>query len=161
MNGLGPVPTLRFLELKVKMIKEPDALSAFPSAVEQGFEQFTQLQPLLVDTPLVMACRPSEMISMPRFLIRGLRYYIYRDPQAAKKNSNRGGTMASHVIQFRDEENYKQAIMALLEVPVSRVGIPGLKMVVAEEHIEALKRANVDYVDITKRVPNDTTPVQP
>jgi hypothetical protein len=69
--------------------------------------------------------------------------------------------MASHVIQFRDEENYKQAIMALLEVPVSRVGIPGLKMVVAEEHIEALKRANVDYVDITKRVPNGTTPVQP
>ncbi len=53
----------------------------FPQTVEQGFELFTQLQPLLVDTPLVMACRPSEMINLPRFLIRGLRYYIYRDPQ--------------------------------------------------------------------------------
>jgi hypothetical protein len=70
--------------------------------------------------------------------------------------------MATHVIQFSDEENYKEAIMALLEVPLSRVGIPGLKMVVAELHIEALKRANVPYKDITKRItPNGTTPVQP
>ena len=69
--------------------------------------------------------------------------------------------MATHVIQFRDKEHYKQAIMALLDVPVSRVGIPGLKMVVSEEHIEALKRANVEYDDITKWVPRDTTPVQP
>lgn len=70
--------------------------------------------------------------------------------------------MATHVIQFQDKEKYKQAIMALLEVPVSRVGIPGLKMVVSEEHIQALKRANVEYVDITKRVgPDGSTPVQP
>ncbi len=70
--------------------------------------------------------------------------------------------MPTHVIQFRDEEHYKQGIMALLEVPVSRAAIPGLKMIVGEEHIEALKRANVEYVDITKRVGRDgSTPVQP
>jgi serine phosphatase RsbU (regulator of sigma subunit) len=54
----------------------------YPATIEQGFELFTQLQSLLVDTPLVMACRPSEMINLPRFLIRGLRYYLYRDPQS-------------------------------------------------------------------------------
>ncbi|MGH7174321.1 MAG: hypothetical protein ACRELG_28985 [Gemmataceae bacterium] len=69
--------------------------------------------------------------------------------------------MATHVIQFRDKEQYKQAIMALLEVPVTRLGIPGLKMIVSEEHIQALKRANIEFVDITKRVgPNGATPVQ-
>jgi hypothetical protein len=70
--------------------------------------------------------------------------------------------MATHVIQFRDKENYKQAIMALLDVPVMRSAIPGLKMIVSDEHVQALKRANVDFVDITKRVgPNGSTPVQP
>jgi hypothetical protein len=70
--------------------------------------------------------------------------------------------MATHVIQFRDEEKYKQAIMALLEVPVVRSAIPGLKMIVSDAHIEALKRANVEFTDITKRVGRDgTTPVQP
>lgn len=70
--------------------------------------------------------------------------------------------MATHVIQFQDEERYKQAIMVLLDVPVSRMGIPGLKMVVSEEHIQALNRASVEYKDITKRVgPDGTTPVQP
>ena len=69
--------------------------------------------------------------------------------------------MATHVIQFQDEEKYKQAIMVLLDVPVSRLGIPDLKMVVSDEHIQALKRANIDFVDITKRVgPNGATPVQ-
>jgi len=69
--------------------------------------------------------------------------------------------MATHVIQFRDEDRYREAIMVLMEVPVSRSGIPGLKMVVSEEHIQALKRASVDFVDITKRVgPNGSAPVQ-
>jgi hypothetical protein len=69
--------------------------------------------------------------------------------------------MATHVIQFRDKEQHKRAIMVLLDVPASRMGIPDLKMVVGDEHIEALKLANVEYVDITKVVSNGTTPVQP
>jgi hypothetical protein len=68
--------------------------------------------------------------------------------------------MATHVIQFADQEKYKQAIMVLLEVPVSRMGIPGLKMVVSDEHIQALKRANVAFVDLTKASPNVSAPVQ-
>lgn len=53
----------------------------YPSSADQGFALFTQLQALLVTTPVVVACRPTEMINLPRFLIQGLRFYIYRDPQ--------------------------------------------------------------------------------
>ena len=72
-----------------------------------------------------------------------------------------GVAMATHVIQFRDKEKHKQAIMVLLEVPLSRMGLPDYKMVVGDEHILALKRANVDFIDITKVVPNGSTLVQP
>lgn len=54
---------------------------SFPQTVEQGFGLFSQIQPHLCGVPLVMACRPEEMINLPRFLIRGLRFYLYRDPQ--------------------------------------------------------------------------------
>jgi hypothetical protein len=67
--------------------------------------------------------------------------------------------MATHVIQFPDRERYEQAIMDLLDVPVGRMGIPDLKMVVSDEHIAALKRAQVDFNDITKRVSNGSTSV--
>jgi serine phosphatase RsbU (regulator of sigma subunit) len=53
----------------------------FPETVEQGFALFERAQPLLGSAPLVMACRPQEMINLPRFLVRGLRFYVYRDPQ--------------------------------------------------------------------------------
>jgi hypothetical protein len=68
--------------------------------------------------------------------------------------------MATHVIQFRDKEQYKQAIMALLDVPVSRMGLPDYKMVVGDEHIQALKRANIDFVDLTRVIPDGSTSVQ-
>ncbi|MGL4551705.1 MAG: SpoIIE family protein phosphatase [Gemmataceae bacterium] len=54
---------------------------SFPNSVEDGFQVFAKIQPLLNSIPLVMACRPSEMISLPRFITRGLRFYVYRDPQ--------------------------------------------------------------------------------
>jgi serine phosphatase RsbU (regulator of sigma subunit) len=57
------------------------AALTFPETVEQGFRLFVQMQPLLGAAPLVMACRPQEMISLPRFITRGLRFYVYRDPQ--------------------------------------------------------------------------------
>jgi serine phosphatase RsbU (regulator of sigma subunit) len=53
----------------------------FPQTLEQGFGLFTRLQQELPGVPLVGACRPGEMIALARFLIRGLRFYIYRDPQ--------------------------------------------------------------------------------
>src|SRR5690349_3714870 len=54
---------------------------SYPETVDQGFALFTRISETLEGAPLVMACRPQEMISLPRFLIRGLRYYLYRDPQ--------------------------------------------------------------------------------
>ena len=70
--------------------------------------------------------------------------------------------MATHVIQFRDKEQHKKAIVVLMDVPVTRSGLPDMKMVVSDEHIQALQRANIDFVDITKRVgPNGSAPVQP
>jgi len=52
----------------------------YPDSVEHGFQLFSQAQSILVGTPMVMAARPEEMINLPRFLIRGLRFYLYRDP---------------------------------------------------------------------------------
>jgi len=54
---------------------------SFPKTVDQGYQVFTKIMPLIPTLPLVMACRPAEMISLPRFIIRGLRFYVYRDPQ--------------------------------------------------------------------------------
>lgn len=53
----------------------------YPTTVDEGYALYERLLPLLAGTPIVMACRPSEMINLPRFLIRGLRFYLYRDPQ--------------------------------------------------------------------------------
>lgn len=55
---------------------------SYPDSVETGFQLFSKLQATLIGAPVVMAARPSEMISLPRFLIRGLRFYLYRDPQS-------------------------------------------------------------------------------
>ena len=53
----------------------------YPATVDQGYALYETMLPLLAGTPIVMACRPQEMINLPRFLIRGLRFYLYRDPQ--------------------------------------------------------------------------------
>jgi sigma-B regulation protein RsbU (phosphoserine phosphatase) len=53
---------------------------SFPDSVDSGFALFNKMQHL-ASGPIVMAARPEEMINLPRFLIRGLRFYLYRDPQ--------------------------------------------------------------------------------
>jgi hypothetical protein len=58
--------------------------------------------------------------------------------------------MATHLIRFRTKLDYGNAIMALLEVPVGRVGLPDLQMVVTDIHIAALAQAGVDFEDRTK-----------
>lgn len=50
----------------------------FPTA-EVCFDTFTRLHQLMPDTPVVLACRLTEMIALPRFLTHGLRSYIIRD----------------------------------------------------------------------------------
>lgn len=51
----------------------------FPSSPESGMAVYGQLRERVPDTPTVVACRPSEIINLPRFLLRGLRFYLYRD----------------------------------------------------------------------------------
>jgi serine phosphatase RsbU (regulator of sigma subunit) len=51
---------------------------SFPST-EESYAAFMQVQHLLPDIPIVLACRLTEMISLPRFLTHGLRSYIIRD----------------------------------------------------------------------------------
>lgn len=47
--------------------------------LDESFTVFTQLQQLLPEVPVVLACRLSEMIGLPRFLTHGLRSYVIRD----------------------------------------------------------------------------------
>src|SRR5438046_3874903 len=42
----------------------------FPTA-DDGLKLFTQLQQDLPGVPILLACRPTEMINLPRFLNRG------------------------------------------------------------------------------------------
>lgn len=51
----------------------------FPSSAERGIEVYCRVRELAPETPIVLGCRPSEIISLPRFLLRGLRFYLYRD----------------------------------------------------------------------------------
>jgi sigma-B regulation protein RsbU (phosphoserine phosphatase) len=99
-------------EALTRLLSEPyDIVFAsicYPETVDQGFALFTQMQPLLTGIPLVMACRPQEMINLPRFLIRGLRFYLYRDPQADFIFLVLS-TLESAIAAFRAEEERKLA----------------------------------------------------
>lgn len=53
---------------------------AFPTP-EQGFSVFERLRQVQPEVPVVVACRPGEMINLPHFLTHGLRFYIFRDGQ--------------------------------------------------------------------------------
>jgi sigma-B regulation protein RsbU (phosphoserine phosphatase) len=53
----------------------------FPDSIERGMAVYTRLQEVAADTPIVLACRPSEIMNLPRFLLHGLRFYLFRDAQ--------------------------------------------------------------------------------
>lgn len=71
-------------DVHARLRREPwDAIlmaQTFPSA-EAGLALFSRLHQELPTIPILMACRPSEMIALPRFLTRGLRFYLIRDDQ--------------------------------------------------------------------------------
>ena len=54
---------------------------AFPTP-DKGFALFESVQRLQPGVPIVLACRPTEMINLPRFLMHGLRFYLFRDSQS-------------------------------------------------------------------------------
>jgi hypothetical protein len=79
-----------------------------------------------------------------------------------EEESSRGGTNGHARDPVPRQGTIQAGDQVLLDVPVTRSGIPGLKMIVSDEHIQALQRANIEFVDITKRVgPHRSTPVQP
>ncbi len=52
----------------------------FPTS-DATFALFEKLQQEYPDMLLVLACRQTEMLNLPRFLTRGLRFYVMRDDQ--------------------------------------------------------------------------------
>lgn len=52
----------------------------FPDSAEDGFRLFEEAHQTLPGIPVVLAVRPEETINLPRFLMHGLRTYLYRDP---------------------------------------------------------------------------------
>lgn len=83
-GGENEVVLARSAEQVVSLLREQSfdvvfAALTFPDTVDAGFALFNQMQHY-AGCPIVMGARPQEMINLPRFLIRGLRYYLYRDP---------------------------------------------------------------------------------
>ena len=54
----------------------------FPKTADEGFQHYLQQQDMMPGVPVVMACRQNEMLSLPRFMAKGLRFYIVRDDNA-------------------------------------------------------------------------------
>ena len=51
----------------------------FPATADEGLATFSKVRQELPGVPIVLACRETEMMSLPRFLTRGLRHYLMRD----------------------------------------------------------------------------------
>jgi serine phosphatase RsbU (regulator of sigma subunit) len=51
----------------------------FPKTADDGFHHFQTHQDMTPGVPVVMACRQTEMLSLPRFMAKGLRFYMVRD----------------------------------------------------------------------------------
>ncbi len=51
----------------------------FPKTADDGFKYFQAQQEMMPGVPVIMACRQGEMMSLPKFMAKGLRFYIVRD----------------------------------------------------------------------------------
>lgn len=69
-------------EVRARLHEAPwDAVllaQTFPAA-DDAYALFAELQKELPGVPVLLGCRPSEMIGLPRFLTHGLRFYLIRD----------------------------------------------------------------------------------
>jgi hypothetical protein len=69
-----------------------------------------------------------------------------------------------HLIKFPNKKELGRGMMALLTVPrLESLGLPGLQMVVEDEHVRALERDKVrfTYLSKTKLNGKTKTPVRP
>ncbi|HTK76722.1 MAG TPA: fused response regulator/phosphatase [Gemmataceae bacterium] len=53
--------------------------ATFPRTAAEGYDVFLRIQDQCPGLPIVLGCRPSEMLHLPRFLTHGLRFYLVRD----------------------------------------------------------------------------------
>src|SRR5207245_3595852 len=53
----------------------------FPARDQDSFSVFSEVQTALTDVPVVIGCRPTEVMSLPRFLTHGARSHVIRDIQ--------------------------------------------------------------------------------
>lgn len=53
--------------------------ATFPASADDGYAFFEKMQHDHPEVPIVLACRQSEMLHLPRFLTHGLRFYLVRD----------------------------------------------------------------------------------
>src|SRR5262249_43769142 len=53
--------------------------ATFPKTAADGYDVFLRIQEQCPGLPIVLGCRPSEMLHLPRFLTHGLRFYLVRD----------------------------------------------------------------------------------
>src|SRR5260370_41811989 len=53
----------------------------FPTSEQDSFGLFGEVQTALPDVPVVIGCRPNELMSLPRFLVHGARSHVVRDCQ--------------------------------------------------------------------------------
>jgi hypothetical protein len=67
-----------------------------------------------------------------------------------------------HLIRFPGREEHKRAIQVFLNVPATRLVLPGHRMAVTSEHIKALERENIPFEYVTPANANgqQTTPLQ-
>lgn len=53
--------------------------ATFPQSADDGYAFFEKMLRDYPEVPVVLACRQSEMLHLPRFLTHGLRFYLVRD----------------------------------------------------------------------------------
>jgi sigma-B regulation protein RsbU (phosphoserine phosphatase) len=51
----------------------------FPSSIDTGFAFFEKMRRQHPDVPVVVGCRQTETLSLPRFMLQGLRFHFMRD----------------------------------------------------------------------------------
>jgi hypothetical protein len=69
-----------------------------------------------------------------------------------------------HLIRIPKKKEYKRAIMALLDLPQGEyLALPDYQMVVTDEQVHALERAQVAFTYLSRTAPDGTnaTPVRP
>jgi hypothetical protein len=59
-----------------------------------------------------------------------------------------------HLIHFPDRAERLRALDVFLDVPATRLLLPGHRMVVTNEHIKALERANIAFEYISQTQAN-------